>query len=121
MVITYEDVIPSIIPNTTMVKSFVDGVARTYRITPNEGYVLHHKGRGYTEEDEETGDTIHHLGYSRTYSTCPVTYDFTPVTVTDENGVSFTGYGANEYAARLESEVPADQIFGVGGNDHEVI
>lgn len=51
---------------------------------------------------------------------CGYNYDFTPVTVTDENGVTHTGYGSREFFARPQSEVPADQIFTLPGNDHEI-
>lgn len=116
-----EDVIPSLIPNTTMYKRFRDGVPTIYGITPNEGYVLHNNVRDYTITDPDTMEETRHLGYGRGTSTVSASYDFTPVVITDEYGVSFTAYGANELAARLESEVPADQIFGGGNNDHEVM
>lgn len=122
MATIYEEVNPTIIPNTKMEKGFINGVHRIYRITPNAGYVLHVKGRGYTDIDPVTGEEVQRLGYTPTFITCGASYAFTPVTVTDENGVSFTGYGAQQYAARLESDVPADQIFGGGGNnDHEIM
>lgn len=111
--ITYEDVIPSIIPNTTMIRGLVDGVHRNYRITPNEGYVLHNKFRDYEDADGNA-----HLGYTKITISCAANYDFSPVTVTDEYGGTFIGYGVNEYAARPESDVPANQIFGVGGNNN---
>lgn len=117
----YETVTPTLIPNTTVEKGFLNGVHKVYRITPNEGYVLHDKARDFEVLDPETYEPIGiALGYSTADSSCGAAYDFSPVTVTDENGVSFTAYGSREFAARLESDVPADQIFG-GGNDHEIM
>ncbi len=119
MAVIYEDVIPSLIPNTTMVKGIVDGVHRNYRITPNEGYVLHDKANDYADLDHITMTEIPKLGYAIGTVSCGANYDFTPVQVTDENGETHTAYGsAREFFARLASEVPADQIFG-GGDEHE--
>lgn len=123
-VYTYEDVIPSLIPNTTMQKRFINGVHKQYVITPLENYVLRDKADDYVEIDpdtlEPTGRVIFH--YASGGATCGASYDFTPLQVTDENGVTHTAYGAQrEFFARLASEVPSDQIFGGGGNDHEVM
>lgn len=122
-VYTYEDVIPTLIPNTTMQRRFIDGVHKQYVIAPVDGYVLHTKTADYEELDTETGmptgRTI--FCYASGSASCGANYDFTPLQVTDENGVTFTAYGAQrEFFARPASEVPADQIYG-GGNDHEVM
>ena len=109
MAYTYEGVIPSLIPNTTMQKRLLNGVHKSYLITPVANYVLHDKELDYVERDEEmmpTGRTI--FGYYPTDRSCGASYDFTPVTVTDENGVTHTGYGSREFFARPTSEVPAD-------------
>jgi hypothetical protein len=114
MAFTYEDLIPSLIPNTTMQKSLLDGVLRAYRITPNEGYVLHDKARDIDEFNPETNEREFYLGYTRSTVSCGFNYDFSPVEVVDENGVIRTGYGAlRELFAIPESEVPADHIFGI--------
>ena len=109
MAITYEDVIPSLIENTTMKKRLFDGVHKTYTITPNENYVLH--DINYDEEilDEETleptGEVI--LGYRTSETIVPANYDFV--------------VNPRELYAVLESSVPADQIYGGGNNDHEAM
>lgn len=106
--ITYEDVIPTLIPNTTMCKSFRDGVPSGYWITPVDGYVLHVAGRGWTDIDPDTGEEILMRGYTTGASTCGASYDFTVTTVID----GYTAYGEDEFFARPASEVPTDQIFG---------
>lgn len=100
------NVIPSLVENTTMQIRVVDGVPRSYWITPVPGYVLHDNGRDWTDEDPETGEEIVKLGFTRGTATCGANYDFTA--------------NPREFYAALESEVPADQIFG-GSNDHEVM
>lgn len=114
-IFTWEDVTPTIIPNTTMKKRIRDGVPIMYQITPNEGYVLHIKGRDVPIDDPDTHEEIGiALGYNRGSCSCAITYDFTPLTVTDENGVQFTAYGAQqEFFTRPASEVREDQIYGV--------
>lgn len=123
MTYTYEDVIPTLIPNTTMQKRLLNGVHRSYVITPLDGYVLRDKANDEEEVDlntlEPTGRIL--FNYASGDTTCGANYDFTPLQVTDENGVTHTAYGAQrEFFARLASEVPADQIFG-DNNDHEVM
>lgn len=119
MAFTWEDMPSTLIPNTTMQKRLQDGVARMYKITPIEGYILHDKGRDMPIMDEETLEEVGiKLGYTDSYTTCAISYDFSTVTVTDENGVQHTAYGAREFFARPASEVPADQIFGGSNNDH---
>lgn len=122
MAYSYEDLIPSLIPNTTMQKRLFDGVLRSYLIYPCDGYVLHDNALDIEETDEygvPTGRVI--FGYYPIQRSCGFNYDFTPVTVTDENGVTHTGYGSREFFARPISEVPTDQIFSLPGNDHEVM
>lgn len=107
MTITYEDVTPTLIPNTTMQKGVVDGVHRNYIIRPVDGYVLHDKGRDWTVEDEETGEEIVVRGYTSGQASCGANYDFTA--------------NPREFWAELESDVPADQIFSGSNPDHEVM
>lgn len=107
MAYTYEDVIPSLIENTTMYKKLRDGVHTTYAITAVDGYVLHDKGRDWTEINPETGEEVLKLGYTTGTATCAANYDFTA--------------NPREFYAVLENAVPADQIFGGNNNDHEVM
>lgn len=111
--------IESRIPNTTMQKFVNDSnVELFYQITPVSGYVLHNSSRDWEDENFETGETIFYRGYSRSYSTVGINYDFDNTTEID----GYTAYGAKEIFARPESEVPDNQIFGGGGNnDHEVM
>jgi hypothetical protein len=108
MAITYENVTPTLIENTTMQKSILNGVHKTYLITPISGYVLHDKN--YDEEiiDPETYEPIGEikLGYRRTTASCAANYDFLT--------------NPREFYTVLESEVPADQVYGGGNNDHEI-
>ena len=39
------------------------------------------------------------------YTTCGANYDFTPVEIVDENGVTFTAYGERQFAARMEADI----------------
>lgn len=110
---TYENT-ASLIENATMQIGKADGVPTIYRITPNINYVLHDNARDWEAYDEETGDlifdengnTIIVQGFTRGTATCSINYDF------------YTN--PREFFTRLESEVPVDQIFGVG-NNHEVM
>lgn len=97
--ITYEDVVPSLIENATMKKMLSDGVHRTYNITPNEGYVLH--DATYDDYFDIDGNELAEprLGYRRTTASCAASYNFTA--------------NPREFYTVPESEVPADQIFGV--------
>jgi hypothetical protein len=106
MVITYEDVTPTLIQNTTMQKRLHDGVHKVYWITPVDGYVLHDKGRDWTDIDPITGEEILYRGYTTGTASCAASYDFTA--------------NPREFYAVLAESVPPDQIFG-GGNDHEIM
>lgn len=122
MAVTYEEVTPSLIPNTTMRKMFINGVHKTYHIYPIENYVLHDNGLDYVVPDPNTMEETQKFGYSPSgvYVSCAATYDFSTHTVTDENGNTYTAYGDRDFFAIPESDVPSDQIFGVD-NDHEVM
>lgn len=77
MATIYEDLIPTLIENTTMQRSMVDGVQTAYTITPNEGYLLHDKlldAPVYDEWGFETGEIA--LGFRRHTAACSVNYDF---------------------------------------------
>ena len=98
-IITYEDIIPTLVENTTMRYLVADGVRRTYNIKANEGYVLHDNTLDTTiyddETDEPTGEVI--LGYSEGTKSCGINYDW------DAN--------PREFYAVLRSSVPENRIF----------
>ena len=124
MGLVFEEVTPSLIPNTTMKKGILNGVHKNYQITPLDGYVLHDNTLNLDVFDDITFEVIGvKFGYSPSshYTTCSANYDFTTHTVTAENGVSYTAYGNRDFFAIPESTVPADQIFGGSNNDHEVM
>lgn len=109
MTITYEALTPTLVENTIMQKVFVDGVHEKYTIEPIAGYVLHDK-----RMDEEVIDPVTmmptgevRLGYRTAQASFPANYNFAV------NPWEF-------YAVPRES-VPADQIYGGGNNDHEVM
>jgi len=104
--ITYENVNPTLIANTTMQKRLYDGIHKSYLITPNEGYVLHDKVGDLIETDEITGEEIKTLAYFRGTCTCGANYDFVA--------------NSREFYTVPESSVPANQIFG-GNNNHEIM
>lgn len=90
----YIDVKP-IIPNTTMQKYINnDGVERTFRITPNEGYVLHDTQYDYPIIDKSTMQEIGTgLGYVGAVVSVEIDYDFLTHKMTDESGNTVTVYG----------------------------
>ena len=109
MPVIYEEVIPTPIENTKVLKGIYNGVHRSYVIGANEGYVLHDNTLDAPEIDEntyeETGNII--LGYTVGTTSCAPNYDWTA--------------NPREFYAVLRSEVPENQIFGGGNNDHEVM
>lgn len=107
MAITYEDIIPSLIENTTMRKLLLDGVHRTYNIKAVDGYVLHDKALDAPAIDEygEPTEEIA-LGYTRGTCSCGASYDFT--------------VNSREFYAVLTDTVPENQIFGAD-NDHKIM
>ena len=122
MAITYEDVTPSLIPNTTTKKMISNGVHRTYIFEAVDGYVLHDNAADWLDENE---NVIRR--YSSGDCSCGANYDFTTteITVPDINGnnVVVTAYGSREFFAFPASLVPEPEnnIYG-GGNEpeHEV-
>jgi hypothetical protein len=107
------------IPNTTIV---LNSAGTYYYITPDEGYVLHDSNYDDVIFNEETGEEIGiQLGYRRTTASVFIrTYDFTPHEMLDEAGNTVMAYGARNFYTKLETDVPENQIFGVG-NNHEVM
>lgn len=81
-----------------------------YDIAPVGGYVLHDNTRDYEMPDFENNpdEMIFKQGYTRGSTSVPADYDFEA--------------NPRELYAVIESEVPADQIFG-GSNDddHEIM
>ena len=107
MAITYEPVNPPIIPNTIMQKRYLNDVHKQYLVEPADDYVLHDKALDWTEIDPDTLEEMPKLGYTRGTCTCAATYDFVA--------------NPREFYAVPETDIPADQIFGIGNNDHEVM
>lgn len=110
MATIYENVTPTLIPNTTMQRVIRDGVHKQYYIYPNEGYVLHDNASDYTDIDPDTGEEITVLTYYTGMCSCGKNYDFDNTIVID----GYTAYGSREFFARPATEVPDpdNQIFG---------
>ena len=132
MAFTYRDIIPSLIPNTTMKMTVRDGVDYMYRITPVEGYVLHDIAADDIELDENGNPTGGINGYTFSSGTCSCSVRDTLETTTlsvpvlDGNGNIInelvTAYGTRKFFAIEISKVPdpVNQIYGIG-NDHEIM
>lgn len=127
--------VSQIIPNATIEpfpqNNNANSMPAAFRITPNEGYVLHDKGRDYikrtrvTDENgsyvyDENGDPVYvetfYRGYTSGRAICNSGYDFTPLQIELE-GETVTAYGAfKEYCAVLRASIqsPENQIFGGG-------
>lgn len=102
-VFTYEDVIPTLIENTTMTRTLKDGAPYMYRISPVSGYVLHDNRGNWI-------DPYTHVEYEAYFSgtcTCNAAYDFTA--------------NPREFYAVPADSVPADQIFGRVDDNNEVM
>lgn len=118
---TYEPM-DTLIPNTTMVKGInEEGIHKNYRITPNEGYVLHDNASDYYDIDPETGmeSDVVVLTYYTGMCSCGKNYDFDNTTIID----GYTAYGSREFFARPATEVPENNIFGgvTTEPEHEVM
>lgn len=76
MTYTYEDVKSTLIEHTTMQKMVADGVHTLYKITPDQGFVLHDASfdTWIDEDGNELKEPI--LGYRTTSATCTADYDF---------------------------------------------
>lgn len=106
-IVTDELLTTTLIENTIMHKKYIDGVHKGYSIQAVDGYVLHDKNRDWIDTDPDTMEETLKLGYTTGTATCGANYDFT--------------VNPREFYAVLESSVSADQIFGGGNNDHEVM
>lgn len=127
-VITYENVTPTLIPNTEMNKMLLDGVHKVYTIEAVDGYVLHDNRADTPLYDSETHETIVgvELRYASGSKTVRYDYDFdtvVPDTITDVNGntIAVNKIGQYELFAVPASAVPSDSIYGGVNNDHEVM
>lgn len=128
MAFTYENVNPTLIPNTTMRKRLRDGVDYQYIIKADEGYALHDKrvdSIDFDENDEEIAISMFKVGET----TVAANYDFDNVTqgtytYTDENGMSVMlpvlMVGANEFYAVPIDIVPENQLMG-DKPEHEIM
>ena len=85
------------IPNTT-ISLHKSGLV--YIIEPNEGYVLHHSSRDWSEQDIETGEITLYRGYSKSSCSVPLNYNFDE-TIEIEG---CTAYGKFEIFAIPEDE-----------------
>lgn len=119
---TYENVVPSLIPNTIMQKGINEaGQHKVFTIRAMEGYVLHDTNydtfieKPFVDEvtGEETTILVPALGYHTGLVSCPATYAFTPVQVIDDAGNTHTAYGSRQFFTMPVGDAPADQIFGV--------
>lgn len=111
------------IPNVIITPIIHNGTLRGYDLAPINGYVLHDNAGDYEEVDmftqEPTGRII--FTYSVGSCSCGANYDFSTVTVTDENGVNHTAYGSREFFARPRTEVPENQIYSGSNNTREIV
>lgn len=94
------EITPSPVPNTKYFGIYKGDFLSRYEIVANEGYLLHNKARDYDEIDVETNERKTVLGYGETASSCPLDYDFSPVVVYDESGISYIGFGKFELFAK---------------------
>lgn len=114
----------TLIENTTMQKYYNnEGEFLAYKIKPIEGYLLHDKNLDFPEFDEETMEEtgVVFKGYSSAERTAWNNYEFTPVEMTDEQGNTVIAYGEREFFAVPANEVPENQTFNTGNNNHEVM
>jgi hypothetical protein len=102
-VITYEVATDIIIENITVERKYADGVQTAYRLTSNEGYVIHNPELDETYTTPE-GETVTNQYY---YRQAVIAVRYAPETWT--------------WHAVLENSVPADMIFGNDNPEHEVM
>lgn len=109
MAIIYSPMAETLLENTTMQLGVdsVTGQEKKYRITPNEGYILHDNSYDTYADYDENGNGIGEviLGYRTSTASC---------TIAQFNSNYYDFY------AVPRSEVPENQIFGTD-NNHEVM
>ena len=93
-------------PNISIYNTLKDGMLSSYKVVPNDGYVMYNTTENNTELDPETGEEISVI-YYRTIAMLPKTFNFNNF----------------PYVAVLRSEVDENYIFGGGNNDnnHEIM
>lgn len=94
-------------PHIDIYKRFRDGVQTAWHVYPHEGYVMYSQSTDViTTQDPMTGEETTEIYYCR-MAGLSLRYNFDNF----------------DYIAVLESEVPADHIFGGGNNEpeHEVM
>lgn len=91
-------------PNLTVYDRFRDGILNGWKVTANEGYVFYDENANDSITDPDTLEPI------------PITYYYT-IRMLNPN------YNWANFAlvAVPRDSVPADQIFGGGDNEHEVM
>lgn len=106
--ITYTPETEISLPNITIVRKYADGIHAAYQLTPNEGYVMHNPNNDDVVEeiDPVTGETV-----TVTYR---YYYRFASIPASRPDYIY-------NWTAVLESEVPADSIFGGGDNNTEIM
>lgn len=118
---TFETATEITIPNVLVERGLLDGVHKNYRLSANDGYVLHDAEADNWDPD---GNLVY--AYSSGICSCGKNYDFSTETlnVPDINGntVAVTAYGTRQFFAFPENLVPnpEDNIYG-GGNNQEVM
>lgn len=102
-------------PNITIVRQYADGVHVAYHLRPNEGYVMYNPNNDSTVEvfDPESGDFVYDEDGNIVTTTQRYYYRFASIVANRPENI-------NDWYATLESEVPADSIFG-GGNKPEIM
>lgn len=79
-----------------------------YFISANEGYILHDRDFDIVETNPVTNEELSRMaGYTSGRCSCMANYDWE--------------VNEREFYAVLRNEVPENQIFGGGDNDHEVM
>lgn len=129
MAVVTEPMETTLIPNTTMNKKYVNGVFKVYEIIPNSNYVLHNRQNDIFDNYDDEGNGIGEptvMLFGLHGCTVRQDYDFNNIvagTITDIDGneVAVNKVGALEIFAIPQNLIPADQIFGGGDNDHEVM
>ena len=115
-----------VIPNTTVE---LNSAGTFYKIRPEQGYVMHDKGYdenivdiGYDEEGNEIEVVVGvKLGFRASEASIHINRDLSPRTVSDLNGNPVTAYTEREFYTVLRSNVPENQIYSGGNNNHEVM
>lgn len=120
---TYEDVIPTLVPNTTMQKKLLDGVHKVYIIEPNEGYVLHDNRTYGIILDDELNET-RYPRFATGDMSVSANYDFNNTTQGTYEGVDGVTYNVTKIGEYELYTLPASAVdvahtYG-GGNDHVV-